>query len=67
MCLCYAKGLQNETYVVGLGPIDLYSLLVRKYIYICYPPRTYVSEAATLLEGILPCCNDLSKEDGRCC
>ena len=37
------------------------------YIYICYPPRTYVSEAATLLEGILPCCNDLSKEDGRCC
>ena len=36
-------------------------------IYICYPPRTYVSEAATLLEGILPCCNDLSKEDGRCC
>ena len=38
------------------------------YTYICYPPpRTYVSEAATLLEGILPCCNDLSKEDGRCC
>ena len=36
--------------------------------HICYPPpRTYVSEAATLLEGILPCCNDLSKEDGRCC
>ena len=31
------------------------------------PLRTYVSEAATLLEGILPCCNDLSKEDGRCC
>lgn len=33
MCLCYAKGLQNDTYVLGLGPIDLYSLLVRKYIY----------------------------------
>ena len=60
---------------IGLPPSTLtrknrggMHILLHTHIYIyATPPRTYVSEAATLLEGILPCCNDLSKEDGRCC
>ena len=71
---CYAdfatvRGPTNCLFWTWLGlsnmMIFIYNLYI--YIYMLPPPRTYVSEAATLLEGILPCCNDLSKEDGRCC